>query len=94
MPPFKSYRERSPTEKERGPSYGRGKQNSSRTRVVPVVSTLLERDPSRRSWLPALLALPGTVVPGDIGEILAAVPRRIGGKEKALPPPGGLLRWL
>jgi hypothetical protein len=74
-----------------------GEYDSSKTRVAPVFNKLLERDPTGRDWLTRLLRLPerfdGVEVP------LRDTPTEIVAhewhpKERIIPPPGALLRWL
>jgi hypothetical protein len=75
-----------------------GSYNSSKTRVRPFFHDLIERDPTGETWLEPLLALPdrsNEAVP-DPGHLLPAEsawddPPR---KERLLPPPRALLRWL
>lgn len=74
-----------------------GPRDSSHTRVKPVFDTLLERDPTGKSWLPALLALPE--LPGIASRAIAPSPGALtdhawGDHERGLPPPRSLLRWL
>jgi hypothetical protein len=73
-----------------------GRFDSSKTRVQPVFNTLYRRDPTGRTWLPALLRLfPNS---GVLGPELLSAPGRIiefrCGSEKAIPPATGFLRWL
>jgi hypothetical protein len=75
-----------------------GKNNSSETRVAPVVRRLFERDPSGATWLDTLLTL------GSRAEVVASVPREnrlipnhrpLWGEEEAiLPAPLSLLEYL
>jgi hypothetical protein len=74
-----------------------GEYDSSKTRVAPVFNKLLERDPTGRDWLSRLLQLPqrfdGVEVP------LPDTPTEIvehgwHPKERIIPPPAALLRWL
>lgn len=78
-----------------------GERNSSKTRVRPFFHDLVERDPAGKSWLRALLALPERTggprerLP-DPGRLVLPEsewddPPR---KERLLPPPQALLRWL
>lgn len=75
-----------------------GKQNSSRTRVVPVFDALMDKDPSGRTWLAALLGLgsrsAGQVDATAVGPLLPDHPRSWGNNERRLDPPKGLLHWL
>ena len=83
-----------------------GRFNSSLTRVQPVFGQLLDRDPSGRSWLPALLhAAPESrriepavrADPGDlISEVAAEHPEGKASRacfEHAARPSRELLRW-
>jgi hypothetical protein len=78
-----------------------GKYNSSKTRVRPFFHDLVERDPTGKTWLQTLLALPRSPMATqrslpDPGRLLLNEcawddpPRR----ERLLPPPQALLRWL
>jgi hypothetical protein len=68
--------------------------NSMRTCVLPIFTSLFDRDPSSQTWLRPLLALSRAAVPQDLGSIPAGAPRYFGYSEKALPAPHALLRWL
>lgn len=71
--------------------------DSSKTRVAPVFTRLLKRDPRGDSWLPALLRLPRRF--DDVKVDVPARPGRIVTcawypEEKRLAPPPALLRTL
>jgi hypothetical protein len=71
-----------------------GLYESSRTRVAPFFEGLRSLDPSGRSWLVPLLALPNH---GSRTERVVTPPIREGAwypREAALPPPRALLHWL
>lgn len=74
-----------------------GLHDSSRTRVTPVFDALLARDPTGQLWLPTLLSLPErpgiTHAPDPIATRLL-IDWAWGKRERALPPPRSLLRWL
>lgn len=78
-----------------------GKNNSSKTRVVPVFNALIEKDPTGRSWLPRLLRLGSradrSLIPSEIGE-LEAPPTKSGtwwgDDERDLVAPATLLELL
>lgn len=74
-----------------------GLRDSSRTRVAPVFDALFTRDPTGQSWLPTLLALPerpGTTRPPDPITTRPLTDWAWGKRQRALPPPRSLLRWL
>ena len=72
--------------------------NSSKTRVAPMFDRLIASDPTGRSWLPTLLALPAGGAPfaeptscdlGIVSHWWEGNPA-----ERAMAPPLSLLRWL
>jgi hypothetical protein len=75
-----------------------GKQDSSKTRVVPVFDQLLDADPTGKSWLDELIGL------GSRVDIVATVPKgqtlvanhgpRWGKHEASIPAPHKLLEYL
>jgi hypothetical protein len=75
-----------------------GKYNSSATRVVPVFDALMDRDPTGADWFPYLLRVGSRArlisLPRDAGNLRDDHPRWWGAKERRLPPPRLLLRWL
>ncbi len=75
-----------------------GKNDSSRTRVVPVFDGLMSQDSTGKSWLVPLLRLGSMAdqrgVPHDLGSLVANHPRWWGRKERRLAPPLSLLGWL
>ena len=75
-----------------------GEYDSSRTRVVPVFSALMDRDPTGRSWLPVLLKLgsrcSGRIEGVDPGSLISGHQRWWGDNELRVDPPKALLRWL
>jgi len=74
-----------------------GIKNSSKTRVGPVFSQLIERDATGCSWLPLLLRLPkqGSSFDQTRYPALSAISEAAWDpKEKKLDPPVSLLSWL
>jgi hypothetical protein len=74
-----------------------GKYDSSLTRVQPVFTTLLNRDPSGESWLPILFDLASqstTHVKASLGHIGKIIPNEGGYFEIPVPPSGQFLTWL
>lgn len=71
--------------------------NSSATRVAPIFDQLLKRDATGASWLNALLALPQLPDMNSLAPVLQD-PRLVshgwGDREKKLPAPQSLLKWL
>lgn len=69
--------------------------DSSKTRVAPFFERLYGDDPSARTWLPSLLALPKygseSAMPRDCGSVQE---HAWGGEERALQAPLSLLSWL
>lgn len=74
-----------------------GTYDSSRTRVAPVLDSLMDRDSSAQTWLLPLLRL-GSRSAGRLGVTIGALlpdhPRWWGKNERRLDPPQDLLRWL
>lgn len=74
-----------------------GKYDSAKTRVAPVFDRLLERDSTGQEWLARLLRLPQRFdgvevsVPDTPTEMVAHAWHP---KERIIPPPAALLRWL
>ena len=73
-----------------------GKYDSSLTRVAPVFDRLCEMDKTGLSWLSKLLKLPklSNHLPRKIEDTSPIIEARWGNKEKSLPAPRSLLRWL
>jgi hypothetical protein len=72
-----------------------GLRDSSITRVAPVFSQLLARDPTGRSWLPALLSLPAFGNAQTAPTISGALVRQAWWPaERKLVPPPALLEYL
>jgi hypothetical protein len=75
-----------------------GIYDSSRTRVVPVFDTLMDRDSSAETWLLPLLRLGSRSADRLLGVVAGALipnhPRWWGKNERRLQPPKALLRWL
>ncbi len=73
-----------------------GKYDSSLTRVLPVFDKLFQMDKTGLSWLSKVLSLPR--IPNhphpEIEDTAPIIEARWGKKEKPLPPPRSLLRWL
>jgi hypothetical protein len=73
-----------------------GDRDSSITRVAPVFTTLLMRDPTGLTWLPELLKLPERQGAADDRPASRSALRRCGWwpAEVRLPPPPSLLEYL
>lgn len=74
------------------------KDDSTKTRVVPVFDRLLERDATGGFWLRQLMSLGSrasfATVPEELGPITNSLPTWGRGLEEKLPPPMMLLEWL
>lgn len=75
-----------------------GRNDSSKTRVVPVFAALKHMDPTGRTWLRRLMTLGSSSVNvstlESVGELPATHPDWWGKNERRLPPPPRLLKWL
>ena len=73
-----------------------GKQDSTKTRVVPIFDQLYMNDRSGQSWIRKLISLPvggnSVLIPVDCD--LTIQEAKWGDEEKEFDPPVGLLSWL
>jgi len=81
-------------------SNGKGRYNSSATRIRPFFEALVATDPTGVDWLPKLLALPGpqNAISDDLvrnpGRIVKIIFETETQREQAVGPPEAFLRWL
>jgi hypothetical protein len=79
---------------------GKGRYNSSATRIRPFFEALVATDPTGVDWLPKLLALVGPQkafsddIVRDPGQVVKIIFETETQREQAVGPPEAFLRWL